>query len=126
MAKYLKLNEDQYGVDGMVRLYRGDDWALSAKIVDLTQGLESAVDLTGLIAASAFFPGALGFIQATWTVVDAPKGLVTISMAASGTPAVDLNTDGISPLVVLQEPTGLQTLVATDQPIVVQDRSWAV
>lgn len=124
MARYLKLDPDQYGVDGLIPLYRGDDWALTGRVIELDQGIEREVNLSSVVGATGMIPAASGG-QAVLQldVVDADCGKIVLSLGAAQTPEIRLSDVGVSPVIVLEEGANLHTLTSVDQALKIQDRS---
>lgn len=125
MARILKVDGKFYGDDGLVSLFRGDDWSLQGKIVDRVNGYETPVDLSAY-SASAFFPSASGGPDVLALAVTGQCSALAISLGKADTPGVQTNVGGEGIYVVLKDNAGnLQTVPTFDQAISVQDRGFA-
>lgn len=123
MALFIDWDQTNYGVDGAIRLYTGDDWHLTGRIVDLIGGVKNRVDLSALQGASAFFPAASGgMMTGLMTVVDSVAGLVKLSVAASQTPYANISDVPCAPYAVVQSSGLLQTVPPLDTAVVIADR----
>lgn len=126
MAKYLRMQQDQYGVNGLIPLTQGDDWSLIARAVDLIGGVEVDTGLPGITGASAFFPAATGgFIQGTIEITDTTLGGLTIGLPASGSALTLASNQGVQPYVTLTSSAGLETLYPYDFPLQILPRGQA-
>lgn len=124
MSRILKLDKKFYSDDGVVPLFRGDDWNLLGKVVDRAGNYETGVDLSPY-SATAYFPSASGGPDLPAMAATGSCGSLTISMPAASTPNVQSNVGGIGAYVVLKDSQGNLTTVPTvDQAIAVLDRGF--
>ena len=126
MARVLKYDKKFYGDDGLLSLYRGDDWSIYGKVVDRVGSYETEVDLSAY-SATAYFPSATGGPDLPTSAVTGSCGTLTVSMPAAQTPNVQTNSAGEGAYVVLQDSQGKLTTVTTiDESIAVLDRGFPV
>ena len=123
MAKVLKLDRKFYGDDGLLSLYRGDDWQISGTVVERINGYETILDLSPYTAQS-FFASATGGSDIPASAATGAGGLVTISIPAASTPLVSLSS-GSGAYIILQDVQGkMQTIPTSDDSIAVLDRGF--
>lgn len=86
MSKVIYLEKDQFGEDGTVPVFKGDDWAIRTRIGNDAPGLPFAqIDMTGK-SVTGYFPAATGgTVTAIGTVTDAPGGRVTFDLPPEST-----------------------------------------
>lgn len=121
MSLVWKLDPENYGVDGLVSLYRGDDWSLAGKLVDLIQGYERPVD-TSLYSASGFFPSASGGPDLLAPAATGACGAVVVTLDQGQTPNVALSSGQGAYVVVADSGGKLTTVPTSDQAVAVLDR----
>lgn len=123
MSLVWKLDQPQYGPDGLVALYRGDDWRLSGKVVDLINGYEKAVDVSPF-AVTGYFPSATG--QTSFAGVTGACGALAVVVPASASLLLaETNGEGAY-VVVTDVNTGLQQTIPTlDQAVAIMTRGPA-
>lgn len=125
MSLVLILDKPQYGPDGLVTLYRGDDWNLTGKVVNQIGSYEEPVDVSNL-AVSGFFPSASGGPDLLAPAATGSCGSVSITLPATSTPLVQVNTGGEGPYIVVADQSGKLTTVPTrDQAVAILDRGFA-
>lgn len=121
MSLVIKLDKPQYGVDGLVNLYRGDDWNLTGKLIDQIGSYEEPVD-SSQYSVSGFFPSATGGPDIYAQASTGTCGSISVVLPADQTPLVQLS-DGVGAYVVIKDVSGNLTTVPTrDQSIAVVDR----
>lgn len=124
MALVWKLDRPQYGLDGLVSLYRGDDWRLSGKLINQIGDYEEPVDAS-IYSVSGFFPALAGGSDILAPAVTGSCGLIVVSMPAVSTPLVQENTGGEGAYIVVQDNMGkLQTVPTRDQALAILDRGF--
>jgi hypothetical protein len=122
MARVLKLDKKFYGEDGLLSLFRGDDWEVYGKVVDRVSGYETEVDLAPY-SATGYVPSASGGPDLPLAAATGGCAVLTLSMPAASTPLVAENSGGAGIYVVLQDSMGrLQTVPTIDQAVAVLDR----
>lgn len=122
MSRVWKLDRSQYGDDGLLSLFRGDDWSVFGTVVDRVNGYETLVDLSGL-AVTGYFPSASGGPDLPALAVTGSCGVLTVSLPAASTPLVLDSTGGIPLYVVTQDRSGrLVTVPTRDEGVVIIDR----
>lgn len=122
MARVLRLDKKFYSDDGLLSLYRGDDWSFYGKVVDRVGSYDTEVDLF-LYSATAYFPSATGGPDLPTTAATGSCATLTISMPKTSTPNVATNVAGIGAYVVTQDAQGnLETVPTIDQAIAILDR----
>lgn len=120
-----KLDQPQYGPDGLVALYRGDDWRLSGKIVDFINGYEKPVD-TSAFSVTGYFGGVTGNALPFAGVTGACGALSVVVPAASSPLLGETNGEGAY-VVVTDVNTGLQQTIPTlDQAVAILTRGPAL
>lgn len=124
MALVWKLDRPQYGLDGMVSLYRGDDWNLSGKLINQIGDYEEPVDASAY-SVSGFFPALSGGADLLAPAATGSCGLITVSMPAASTPLVQENTGGEGAYIVIFDGVKLQTVPTRDQAIAILDRGFS-
>jgi hypothetical protein len=121
--KYLKFNQDQYGVDGLIGLVAGDDWQLKAQVIDINGTAQEPASLSDVVGASAFFPAASGgSFAGVVQINNAQYGWITLSAASGNTVGAQLSDVGLIPFITVQDSVGLQTIISVDQPLKIQQR----
>ena len=124
MSLVWKLDKPQYGPDGLVTLFRGDDWSLSGKVVNLIGSYEQPVD-TSQYSASGYFPSASGGPDLPAAAVTGSCGSLTVQMPAVRTPFVQVSSGGEGAYVVVQDQQGkLTTIPMLDQSLAILDRQF--
>jgi hypothetical protein len=124
MSRVLKLDKKFYGEDGLLSLYRGDDWAIYGTVVDRVLGYETLVDLLPY-SAVAYFPAATGTTDLPAIAVSGGCGVLAISLPAASTPLAQTNTGGQAIYVVLTDGSGKQQTVTTiDEAVAILDRGF--
>lgn len=124
MSLVLKLDKPQYGPDGLVTLYRGDDWNLTGKLINQIGSYEEPVD-SSLYSVSGFFPSASGGPDILAPATTGSCGSISVNMQAASTPFVQTNTGGEGAYVVIADQSGTLTTVPTrDQAVAIIDRSF--
>lgn len=123
MSRVLKLDRAQYGDDGLLSLYRGDDWSIKGTLVDRVNGYETLVDASSL-AVTGYFPSASGGPDLPAMAATGACGVVTITMPAASTPLVDVNTGGEGIYLVTQNGSLIHTVPSQDDAVVVIDRGF--
>jgi hypothetical protein len=105
-----------------VLLRRGDDWRLSAQIVDRFARYRDDVDLTGA-QATAYFEAEDGSASGfPCTVANAEAGKLELHVPASSTTALAVADLGYANYAVIEHPT-LGTFTAQSvQPVDIRDR----
>jgi hypothetical protein len=127
MAKYLKLDLDQYGVGNTIPLVAGDDWVLEGKIFNLNGKNHEEVDLTGFTGATGYFPPDVNgnTIIGNITVIDALVAKVSISLPASASINAGLNDTGLSTFITITDENNLLSTIPTiDQPLTISARGF--
>jgi hypothetical protein len=129
MAVYLSLDKSQY-LEGLIPLFRGDDWLLTGKIVNqLPQNYFGYVDLAG-VSATAYFPTdpTLNLVPVQPAVVqftNVLEGEFTINLPASASISTLLTPNGSSIYMETKSASGLTTTYQTnDSPLQIQDRTF--
>lgn len=124
MALLLVLDKTQYGPDGLVTLYRGDDWKLTGKVVNQIGSYEQPVD-TSQFSVSGFFPSASGGPDLPAVAATGSCGAIAISLPAASTPLIQVSSGGEGAYIVVQDAMGkLQTIPTRDQAIAILDRCF--
>jgi hypothetical protein len=124
MALRWILDRPQYGPDGLVTLFRGDDFLLTGKIVNLIGSYHEPVDVSQY-AVSGFFPSASGGPDILAPAVTGPCGAISVSLPAASTPFVQCFTGGEGPYVVAADSSGrLTTIPTSDQALAIVDRAF--
>lgn len=125
MSLVWKLNKTQYGPDGLVSLFQGDDWNLDGKVVDLIGSYEAPVDMSPY-AATGYFPSASGGADLPFPAATGVCGSLAVSVPAASGALVLQNTGGSGAYVVVQnQMTGkLQTIPTIDQAVVILARGF--
>lgn len=125
MSLVWKLDRPQYGPDGLVTLYRGDDWNLTGKIVDFINGYEQPVD-TSQYSATGYFPSATGGPDLPCAAATGACGSLAVQMPAASTPLVQVSSGGEGAYVVVSDGQGkLTTVPMIDQSIAILDRGFS-
>lgn len=125
MSRVLKFDKKFYGDDGLLSLYRGDDWDIYGTVVDRVNGYETLVDLSQY-GVTGYFPSATGGSNLPASAVTGSCGLITVSMPAASTPFVQTNTGGEGAYLILEDSMGrLQTVPTIDQAIAILDRCFS-
>lgn len=125
MARYIRFNPDQYGVNGLIPLTIDDDWNLLGQVLDYDNGIPYELNLLDITGASAFFPCASGgFYSGIFTMTDVNYGRFNINMPASGTQFAEISLTGIQPYITLQGASGLQTIYPIDQSLQILSRGF--
>ena len=126
MSLVWKLDKPQYGPDGMVSLYQGDDWCLRGKVINLIGSYEEPVS-TYPFAATGYFPSASGGPDLPFPAVTGDCGCLVVKVPASGSPLVQQSTGGQGAYVVVTDvTTGLQKTIPTlDQAVAILARGPA-
>lgn len=123
MSKFIQFNKENYDADGLITVYRGDDWLIKGKIKDRVGSEDLDVDLTGTTGASGFVPAASGgFMACLATVVDSLAGIISLSVPAANSPNAQASQSGAAPYIILSSSAGIQTLTPLDAPLRVLDR----
>jgi hypothetical protein len=124
MSRVLKFDRKFYGDDGLLSLYRGDDWSIYGTVVDRVNAYETLVDLSQY-GATGYFPSATGGADLPATAITGSCGVLTISLPAATTPLVQSSTGGEGAYIVLQDSMGNLTTVPTiDQALAILDRGF--
>lgn len=124
MAKFIQL-DDAVFLNGAAQLFRGDDWSLPGKIVDVVDGVYSRdVDMTG-ISATAYFPAATGGAPVSGNVqfLTQEVGKFNIQVPAAYTPQVATGQLGFYILTQVGATGAQATYAMTDALLNVQDRN---
>jgi hypothetical protein len=125
MALVWKLDQPQYGPDGLVTLYRGDDWNLTGKVINLINGYEQPVD-TSAYSATGYFPSASGGPDLPCAAATGACGSLAVSLPAASTPLVQVSSGGEGAYVVVADGMGrLQTIPMVDQSLAILDRQFS-
>lgn len=125
MALVWKLDRPQYGPDGLVTLYRGDDWNLTGKVVNLIGSYEQPVDMSQY-SASGFFPSASGGPDLPAVAATGTCGALSVQMPAASTPLVQVSSGGEGAYVVVADGQGkLTTIPMIDQSLAILDRQFS-
>lgn len=125
MSLVIKLDKPQYGPDGLVTLYRGDDWNLTGKIINQIGSYEAPVDASQF-SASGFFPSASGGPDILAVAATGACGSIVVSLPAASTPLVQVSSGGEGSYIVVQDQQGKLTTIPTrDQAIAILDRAFA-
>lgn len=123
MARVIKLDKRQYADDGLLPLFRGDDWSVIGKVVDRVGSYESEVDMSPY-SATGYFPAATGGSDLPVSAATGECGSVTISVPKEVSPNIALS-NGIGAYIVLQDQSGnLQTVPTIGTDIAVLDRGF--
>ena len=126
MARVLKLDRAQYGDDGLLSLYRGDDWSVRGSVVDRVNGYETPVDISEL-GVTGYFPSASGGPDLPVMAATGSCSQLVVTLPADQTPNVQLTSAGVGIYVVTQDMSGkLETIRTLDQAVVVLDRGFPV
>ncbi len=127
MSLVLLIDKPQYGPDGMVTLYRGDDWNLAFKVVNRIGSYDQPVDTTTFEGATGFFPSASGGPDLPAESADTgPCGALNVVMPAASTPLVEVSSGGLGPYVVIEDSDGnLKTIPTVDQSLAILDRAFS-
>lgn len=125
MAKFLDFDKKNFNSAGVIPLRRGDDWKVSGTIIDKYARYQAPFDLTGISAATGFWPGASGgVIPEPFTILDAKGGQFEMDVPASDTPNI-ATEDSTTIYATLQHPTlGLITIETEFAVMSIQDRSF--
>ena len=125
MSLVWKLDQPQYGPDGLVSLYQGDDWNLTGKVVNRINGYDQPVD-TSAYAATGYFPSASGGPDLPFSAVTGDCGVIAVQVPAASSPLVLASTGGEGAYVVVQDHQGkLQTIPTVDQAVAILMRGPA-
>lgn len=124
MARVLKLDRKFYGDDGLLSLYRGDDWSVYGKVVDRVGSYETGVDLSAY-GVTGYMPSASGGADLPIQAATGSCGTLSLSAAKALTVSVQPNSGGEGIYVVLADAMGNLTTVPTfDQAVAVLDRGF--
>lgn len=124
MALVWKLDQPQYGPDGLVSLYRGDDWRLSGKVIDLINGYEKPVD-TSPFSVTGYFLGVTGNAL-PFPGVTGACGALSVAVPAASSPLMSETNGEGAYVVVTDVNTGLQQTIPTlDQSVAILTRGPA-
>lgn len=124
MARVWKLDRRQYGDDGLVSLYRGDDWNIYGTVVDRVGSYETLVDLSAY-SVTGYFPSASGGSDIPAPAVTGSCGVLTVSLPKAQTPDVLTSTGGEGLYVVFEDNTNkLQTVTTFDDAVAILDRGF--
>lgn len=125
MAIRWKLDREQVGPDGLITLFRGDDWNVVGKLVNLIGSYEQPVDASQY-SATGYFPSATGGADLPALAATGSCGALSVQYPAISTPSVQVSSGGEGPYVVLQDSQGKLTTVPTiDQNMAILDRSFS-
>lgn len=123
MARYLKIDRRFYGEDGLVSLYRGDDWSFYGQVVDRIGTYETHVDLSGY-SVTGYVPSVTGGVELPLTAATGACGTLSLTLPAAESPQAEL-MNGQAMYVVMQDSMGkLQTVPTIDESIAVLDRGF--
>lgn len=125
MAIFLQFAKRELGPNGLIPVKRGDDWKLSAFIVEKYSGYEVEVDMTGASATGYFEAASGGAVARSVTVVDEIAGEILIEADKTFTQNIALDPDGQSVYVVITHPDRGEITAETQIPILeVKDREF--
>lgn len=98
----LRLNKVHY-FNGAVRMYKGDEWVISAKIVDRIGGVDTDKDLTDY-GVTGYFP-TTGDAQAVVATVDTGDcGKISMTVDEAVTAVLEENTNGVQLYCIIASP----------------------
>lgn len=125
MARFVRFDRRHYSKNtGLIPLRLGDDWLLSAEVVDSLPGnYYQPVNLTGM-SATAYFPTASGPMAADVVVLNANCGKISISLDQLLTPLASTASEGVGIYLVLEDSGELQTVETIDQALEILDRQF--
>lgn len=124
MSRVLKFDRKFYGDDGLLSLYRGDDWSIYGTMVDRVNGYETLVDLSQY-SVTGYFPSVTGGSDVPAMAATGSCGVLTISLPAASTQLVLDNQNGQGMYVVTQDGMGnLQTVSTIDDAIAILIRGF--
>ena len=121
MSLVWKLDRPQFGPDGLVSLFRGDDWNLSGKVINLINGYEQPVDVSPY-AATGYFSSASGGPDLPFPAVTGACGVLAVQVPAASSPLVQESTAGVGVYVVVESGGLLQTIPTYGEPVAIRDR----
>lgn len=119
MAKVISLVQDQFGINGTVPLFIGDDWAIRCILNNFQPELIpdfAPVDLTGA-SCTAYFPATGGGVISSVGIITAPtQAAVTFVLPASATMTAQVMTN--TDFYAVASIAGLQTTFQTVDSII--------
>ena len=121
MANALIILPDQY-LQGVVTLYRGDQWNLNFQLVNQVGGVNVAADMTAASGVTGFFPAATGGVLGIpCTAIDVGHGFYRCVVPSNLSSDAALASDASSWYAQALTPNGLQTFATPDMPLVIND-----
>jgi len=102
MARILLLDRDQYNQD-VVKLFRGDRWAVDMQVVDRVGGVDKPVDLSGASVTACFPSTGDSPVAAACTLTSGFGGMVRAVVDEDTTPLVSLTPMGSKMYAVVED-----------------------
>lgn len=123
MSRIIQIDAKYFSIDGLVPLYRGDDWSIEVRFLQRQLNYLQPVDMTGS-TVTAYFPTTGTSIAASVDFTCQTQGTAYINLPASGTSLVKLNSTGMD-LYAVEVASGIiQTYTTENQPVEILDRPY--
>lgn len=111
MSKQLVFFKDHFDPQkGLIPLKRGDDWVLTAQILDKYSGVTEPVDLSDTSATGYFSAADGSVIEVLADYEDATVGSISFTVSQAETELMQTSEEGIGVYVIADLTEGLTTI----------------